>query len=442
MVNAQDLSQLPQDQIKGVLSGLSSVDVKTLVNSWRFWARPEQLPPDGDWTTWLFFGGRGAGKTRSGAEYMKEVALAYPGIRLGLVGPTRADVRDTMIHGASGLMGLHWEEGQRPRHVPTKRGVFWPNGSFALAFSAEEPERFRGPNLHFIWADELATWRYLDECWALMSLALRLEYPGFHSPRIYISTTPRPLSLLKEIIHQPSTVITRATTYANRANLSKKFFETIVSQYERSTLGRQEIYGELIDDVVGALWKRQLIDKHRVGSNHPQLELIVVAVDPATSDKASANECGIITAGLGSDQRGYIFGDHSTHGVSPAIWGKKVVDLFHQTKASYVVAEGNLGGGLVETVIKQIDLNVPIKFVQAKRGKYLRAEPVAMLYEQGRVSHIGHFHDLEDQMCRFTASYEKENPGHSPDRVDALVWSLAALMLEDLYDSTMRWVIK
>jgi phage terminase large subunit-like protein len=345
-----------------------------------------------------------------------------------------------MIHGASGIMGLHWEPGQRPRHIPTKRSVVWPNGSFALAFSAEEPERFRGPNLHFVWADELATWRYLEECWQLMSLALRLEYPGFHSPRIYISTTPRPLSLLKEIIHEPSTVVTRATTFSNRANLSKKFFETIVKSYQNSTLGRQEIYGELIEDVVGALWKRQNIDKYREGKSYPQLGLIVVAVDPATSDKASANECGIITCGLGSDQRGYIVGDHSTHGVSPAVWGQKVVDVFRNSKASYVVAEGNLGGGLVETVIKQIEPNIPIKFVQAKRGKYLRAEPVAMLYEQGRVSHVGHFHELEDQMCRFTANYEKENPGHSPDRVDALVWGLASLMLESLYDTTLKWV--
>jgi phage terminase large subunit-like protein len=440
VVNAQEISQLPPDQIKGVLSQLSAQDLKSLISSWKFWARPEQLPPEGDWTTWLFFGGRGAGKTRSGAEYMKDVALTYPGIRMGLVGPTRSDVRDTMIHGSSGLLGLHYEEGQRPRHIPTKRSVVWPNGSFALAFSAEEPERFRGPNLHFLWADELSTWRYLDECWALMSLALRLEYPGFQTPRIYISTTPRPLSLLKEIINEPSTVITRATTFANRANLSKKFFETIVAHYEKSTLGRQEIYGELIDDVTGALWKRKTIDLNRTGSARPQLGVIVVAVDPATSDKASANECGIIVAGLGQDQKGYIIGDYSTHGVSPAVWGKKVVDVFIQHGASYVVAEGNLGGGLVETVIRQINSHLPIKFVQAKRGKYLRAEPVAMLYEQGRVKHVGHFHDLEDQMCRFTASYEKENPGQSPDRVDALVWAIAALMLESMYDTTMRWV--
>jgi len=441
LISALDIvSQLDEEAIKGLLSGLTPNQIEGLLNSWPFWAREEQRPPEDDWTTWIFLGGRGAGKTRSGAEWTKDVVLKHPGIRMALVGPTAADVRDTMIHGQSGLLSLHWDEGTRPRHTPSNRCVYWPNGSVAHTFSAEEPERLRGPNFHIAWVDELAAWRYIDDTWDMLQFALRLEYPGYSTPRVYISTTPRPLKLLKDLIEDKGTKVTRGSTYRNKANLSKKFFETIVSRYEGSTLGRQEIYGELIDDLQGALWKRSTIDASRQRGSDPPCQRIVIAVDPAASDKATAKECGIIAVGLGEDDRGYILGDFTTHAMDPAKWGKKVILAYHQLDADCVVVEGNLGGGLVETVLKQIDGTVPIKFVQARRGKYLRAEPVAMLYEQGKVSHVGFFTELEDQMCRMTALFDKENPGLSPDRVDALVWGLTYLMLESGYDSSMGWV--
>lgn len=443
MIRASDVSRLDTEAIRSAVAGFSPAQIASIANSWEFWSREEQRPPDGDWTTWLFLGGRGTGKTRSGAEYVKDLALSYPGIRMAMIAPTARDVRETMLYGVSGLMSLHWTNDTRPRHASTSKGsgLFWANGSRAIPFTAEEPDRLRGPNFHVAWCDELASWRYIEDCWDMLQFSLRLEYPGFATPRIYISTTPRPLALLRSLLKDPSTVVTRGTTYDNKPNLSRKFFDTIIEKYRGSTLGRQEIYGELIDDLTGALWRRIDIDLHRVRGRCPRLSQLILAVDPAASDKTTANECGIIAVGRGyDDDRGYVVGDFTTHAKSPAIWGKKVCDAFRTLGCNYVVAEGNLGGGLVEAVLKQIDPTIPVKFVQAKRGKYLRAEPVAMLYEQGKVSHVGHFPLLEDQMCRFTAQYEKDNPGLSPDRVDALVWGVAILLLQSYYDSSMKWV--
>lgn len=441
MISAHEIADLPVQSIKAGLAGLSPAELEELLFSWQFWSRAEQREPEGDWTTWMYLAGRGAGKTRSGAEWVKNLALNYPGIRIAFAGPTNSDVRDTMIYGVSGLFSLHWEEGTRPIHVAGRRGIFWPNGSMAHTFSAQEPDRFRGPQFHAAWCDELAAWRYLDDCWDLLSLGTRLEYPGSSEfPRTYISTTPRPIELIKELLADTkTTVVTHGSTYSNRANLSAKFFESVVKKYEGTSYSRQEIYGELIDDLVGALWKRANI-LHCKLSEMPKLKKIVVAVDPAASDKMSANECGIILCGRGVDEEGYVLGDFTTHAQSPEVWGKKVVEVYKNSHANSVVIEGNLGGGLVEAVIRQIDRTIPLRFVQAKRGKYLRAEPVALLYEQHRVHHVGNFADLEDQMCRFTALYEKENPGLSPDRVDALVWGLAYLFLESQYDSSQRWV--
>jgi phage terminase large subunit-like protein len=438
MMTAAQLIQHDEPTIKNALSSLNSQQMLRLSKSWRFWARPSQVAPDGDWTTWMFLGGRGTGKTRSGAEWVKETALAHPGIRMALVAPTKADVRDTMIRGVSGLMSLHWDPGTRPRHIPSNRMIVWPNGSMAHTYSAEEPDRLRGPQFHVAWADELAAWRYLQTAWDMLSFGLRLEYPGFSTPRTFISTTPRPIALLRELLTQEGSVVTRGSTYENRANLSPKYFKTIVSRYEGSRLGRQELLGELIEDLDGALWRRENI-KYIAPGAIPPLSITVISVDPATSDKVTANECGIVGCALGQDGKGYVLGDFSTHAANPAAWGRKVIEAFKHLKASYVVVEGNLAGGLVETVLKQIDPNIPLKFVQAQRGKYLRAEPVAMLYEQDRIRHVGVFPGLEDQMCRFTPMYQKENPGQSPDRVDALVWGLAGIMLESYYDSSMRW---
>lgn len=446
MITASELCREEPSTLRAMLAQMKPNELRILADSWRFWGRKEQQPPEWDWTTWLFLGGRGTGKTRSGAEWVKEVALKCPGIRLALLAPTRADVRDTMLYGTSGLLSLNWRDQDRPVHIAGKRGVFWPNGSQALTFSAEQPERLRGPNFHAAWADELGAWRYLEETWDLLSLGLRLEYPGFSTPRTYISTTPRPLPLLFELRDDAksgkgSTAITSGSTYANRANLSAKFFDKVVSMYEGTTYARQEIYGDLLEDIEGALWTRALIDANRVKANEvPPINMRVVAVDPSASEKPEANECGIILVGQGQDGDAYVEGDFTTHGMSPQLWGEKVVEIYHTKKANLVVAEGNLAGSLVVTIIKQIDSRVPVKLVQAREGKYPRAEPVQLVYEQGRVHHVGNFPKLEDQMCRFTKNFKKENPGLSPDRVDALVWGIGSVMLESMYDITMGWV--
>jgi phage terminase large subunit-like protein len=443
MLTAHEVIHLTPDQIRGALARMSPTQIQGILNKWRFWARPSQLPPEGDWTTWLFLGGRGTGKTRSGAEWVKEVALAHPGIRMALIAPTKADVRDTMIHGVSGIASLDWENGTRPRHIASKRLLIWPNGAQAITYSAEEPDRLRGPNFHVAWCDELAAWRYMQETWDMLQFGMRLHYPGYSTPRTYISTTPRPVPIIRDLVKKQrdgddSVAITVGTTYQNRANLSDKFFASTIAKYEGSRLGRQELLGELLEDLEGALWTHSMIP-HILPADLPPLVSVVVAVDPATSDKATANECGIVGCALGEDGRGYVLGDFSTHGQNPSVWGAKIVHAVKLLNASYVLAEGNLAGGLVETVLRQISPNIPLKLVQAQKGKYMRAEPVSMLYEQGKVSHVGQFAALEDQMCRMTANYQKENPGQSPDRVDALVWGIQGLMLESLYDYSMRW---
>lgn len=441
-VTASDIGKLSDDEIASVLAQLGDTEVASLLRTWRFWAREEQLPPQTDWSNWLFLGGRGSGKTKSGAEWVKEICLQYPGIRGAFVGPTKSDVRDTMLYGPSGILNIHWDKGTKPRFIGSRRGLFWPNGSQALMYTAEEPDRLRGPNLHFAWADELASWHYAEECWDMLQLGLRLEYPGANFPRTFVSTTPRPIKIIRSLLASQATAVTRGSTFRNRAFLSPKWFNDIVEKYRGSSLGRQEIYGEVIEDLVGALWKRAWINDHRLklGQKTPPIRKTVIGVDPAASDLKSANECGIIAAGVGEDERGYVLGDHSTHAESPDKWGKKAIDAFYHHKANYILAEQNLAGGLVQTVLKQIDPAVPVRMVMAKKGKYLRAEPVAMLYEQGKVSHAGSFHKLEDQMCIFTPTFQKDNPGLSPDRVDACVYAIGNLMLESVYDSSMAWV--
>jgi phage terminase large subunit-like protein len=427
VINAQAIASLGPDGIRQAVARLSMEEVNSLLKSWRFWARPEQVEPPENWVWWLFLAGRSAGKTRSGAEWVKEQALQYPGIRIALVGPTAADVRDTMLHGHSGLMSLDWDDSNRPKNVARK--IMWPNGSKALTYSAEKPVRLRGPNFHLVWMDELAAWRYMQETFDMVTFAMRLEYPGGNFPRAFISTTPRPLALIKDLVSRPSTAISTGTTYDNRSNLSPIYFSEVIKKYEGTSLGRQELLGQILDTVDGALWQREWFDKFRV-SKSPPLARCIVAVDPSASDKEGANETGIIGCGLGDDDRGYVLLDRSTHGKSPGAWAKVVVDTFYELKADTVVVEGNLGGEMVKTVLRQIDPGVPITLVQATRDKYTRAQPVALLYETGRVSHVGSFPKLEDQCAVYTPEFKKENPGLSPDRMDALVWGLTNLMLK------------
>ncbi len=404
---------------------LTQPELEEAVREWVNWARRDQLQPPGDWTTWLMLGGRGAGKTRAGAEWVRALALGLPPFaapvgRIALVGETLGDVRAVMVEGVSGLLGLHGTE--PPRWSGVKRQLVWSNGSVAQAFSSEDPESLRGPQFSAAWCDELAKWKHAEATWDMLQFGLRLG----DRPRQMVTTTPRPIPLLKRILADAGTVVTRATTFDNRGQLAAAFFEKVVARYRGTRLGRQELDAELIEERADALWRRDWIEACRIAAA-PQLVRIIVAVDPPASSGEGADACGIVAAGIDAGRTGYVLCDATAERLTPARWAKRVVDLYHRLEADRIVAEVNQGGDMVEAIIRQQDASVPVEKVWANRGKLLRAEPVAALYEQGRVRHVGAFPALEDEMCDF--SLGGLSSGRSPDRLDALVWALSALLL-------------
>lgn len=405
-----------------VIRSLKDDEAVELLYAWRFWARPEQLAPPGDWLFWLILAGRGWGKTRTGAGWVHEEVERRGPCRVALIGPTAADVRDVMIGGPSGLLESAHPH-RRPVYEPSKRLLTWPNGAIGLAFSADEPERLRGPQFHLGWGDEIAAWRYPEDTWDNFLFGLRLG----EDPRALITTTPKPTKHVKALKADPMTHVTGGSTYANRANLAKTFLSRIVAKYEGTRLGRQELHAEILDDNPGALWKRKQIEDLRV-TKVPQLVRIVVAVDPAVSANATSAETGIIAAGLGVDGHGYVLSD-DTLSDSPGAWGKAVVTAYNRHKADRVIGEVNNGGDLVEsnvrTAARDTHCEISFKQVRASRGKQTRAEPIAALYEQGRVHHVGAFAALEDQLC----DWDPTSGAPSPDRLDATVWALTELML-------------
>jgi phage terminase large subunit-like protein len=407
-----------------------------LNNQWLYWARPgQQLPPEGhDFRNWLVLGGRGAGKTRAGAEWIKFLALGVlePVIRrcarIAIVAPTFDEARMVMIEGASGLLAVHHDR-ERPRYEPSKRTVTWENGSVAQIFSAEEPEGLRGPQFDAAWCDEMAKWKKGETAWMNVQMALRLG----DCPQAVITTTPRPTKLIRSLMSDAATVVTRSKTIDNRNNLASAFLSDVMAKYGSTNLGRQELDGELIADDPDALWTREAIERGRVRTL-PVLKRIVVAVDPPATSGERANACGIVCAGLGEDGRVYVLDDASCKRLRPLQWAARVVELFHAREADRVVVEVNQGGEMVRDVIAQVDGTVPLKTVHASRGKRARAEPVAALYEQGRVSHVGAFRELEDEMC---STLEE---GESPDRMDALVWAVTELVLKKTAEPRVRAV--
>ncbi|MCV2868526.1 terminase family protein [Defluviimonas sp. WL0002] len=414
------------------MAGLSEGALMSLPWLFEFWALPHQLAPDGAWKTWVIMGGRGAGKTRAGAEWVRaEVEGSCPldpgrAKRVALVGETVEQVREVMIFGDSGIMACSPPD-RRPVWEATRKRLVWPNGAVAQVFSAYEPETLRGPQFDAAWVDELAKWKRAEEAWDMLQFALRL---GDH-PRQVVTTTPRNVGVLKAILNNPTTVITHAPTEANKAHLAGSFLAEVQVRYAGTRLGRQELEGELLEDVEGALWTTRMIEAGR--SDPPaRFSRIVVAVDPAVSGKTGADECGIVVAGALTDGapetwRAWVLEDASVSG-SPLEWATAAVEAFRRHGADRLVAEVNQGGKLVESVVRQVDPLIPYRGVSAIAGKAARAEPVAALYEQGRVHHVRGLGRLEDQMCRMTvAGYEGRG---SPDRVDALVWALTELLLE------------
>jgi len=420
----------PQD-LTAFIAGLTRRDIDALNRDWQTWARADQLPParaqgGAEWTIWLVLGGRGAGKTRTGAEWVRRMALgdsrtgAAPVGRIALVGETFADVREVMIDGISGLLSIHGKD-ERPSFEIGRRRLTWPNGAVAQVFSAEEPESLRGPQFDAAWCDELAKWPDAEAAWDNLQFALRLG----HRPREVVTTTPRPIPLLKRLAADPRTALTHAPTVANAYNLAPAFLDEVVSRYAGTRLGRQELDGLFVEERSDAFWSREQIERLVIAPPGKEaLRRIVVAVDPPAGSGA-ASCCGIVAAGLSDEGRYIVLADASVEAARPELWAAAAVEQFRALDADRIVVEINQGGDMVESVLRAIDATLPITKVRASRGKHLRAEPIAALYAQGRVRHAGRFAALEDEMCLFGADGLAD--GRSPDRLDALVWALTAL---------------
>ena len=421
------LSKLPRDQ---ALQNLKSNRVQDLVLDLEWYlriARESQKPPPGDWRVWLLIAGRGFGKTRTGAEFVRASVACGVARRIALVAPTALDARSVMVEGESGLLAIGPPR-ERPDYEPSLHRLTWPNGAIATTYSADEPNRLRGPQHDLAWCDELAAWRY-PAAWDMLMFGLRLG----DDPRAVVTTTPRPIKLLRDLIADPKVVTTRGRTIENQENLAPAFLEQIVRRYQGTRLGRQELDGELLDDMPGTLWRRGIIEATRVTPlpelARPELARIVVAIDPAVSAHEDSDETGIIVAGRDGNGHGYVLADASGR-YAPTEWARVAIAAYGAHKADRIVAEINNGGDMVEATLRMIDPNVPFSAVRATRGKVARAEPVAALYEQGRIHHIGAFPQLEDQMCSFTSDFDRIAADYSPDRVDALVWALTELLVE------------
>ncbi|GAB4360982.1 MAG: terminase family protein [Oricola sp.] len=419
------LAELTAAQL-AALRRASDLEVAELLHHWPFFARPEQLPPPGRWRTWLILAGRGFGKTRAGAEWVREQVR-----RIALIAPTLADARDVMVGGESGLLSVCWEGDVtragirlgRPVMEISRRRAVWANGAEAMFFSAEDPESLRGPQHEGIWADELAAWRHPRETWDMAMFGLRLG----DDPRACVTTTPKPVKLLRELVADAATAVTRGSTYDNAANLAPGFLAAMRAKYEGSGLGRQELFAEILDEADGALWTRAMLDRVR-RPTPAGLGRIVVAVDPPAGSKATCDACGIVAAGLCGDGKAHVIADASVTAATPAQWAAKAVALYDALGADLILAEVNQGGDMVEAVIRQVDASAALKKVHARRAKWLRAEPVAALYEQDRVTHAPGLAAPEDEMCSFTAF--RLASGRSPDRLDALVWAVSELLLK------------
>lgn len=406
---------------------------------WDFNARKEQLPPPGDWRVWMMMAGRGFGKTRAGAEWVRMIADANPDARIALVSSSLAEARAVMVEGESGLLAI-CRPGHKPVFEPSLHRVRFASGAQAQLFSAGEPETLRGPQHSHAWCDEIGKWPLAHErptrCWDNLLLGLRLG----SDPRIAVTTTPRAVPLVQRLVKQAAegdeVVITRGNTYDNIGRLPDRFIAAIDSEYGGTQLARQEIDGELLEDIEGALWTRSLLEQARETGAVPDAARVVVAVDPPAS--AVGDECGIIVAALGIDGIARVMADCSLGGASPAQWARRVAEAAREWNADRVVAEANQGGAMVESVLRAADQALPVRLVHASRGKAARAEPVAALYAAGRVRHIGVFARLEDQLCGLLAGGTYAGPGRSPDRADALVWAMTELLLRRAANPSVR----
>lgn len=434
-LTADTLRKLPKSKVDQLFKELGPQKVEELKHTWSFWARDEQLEPEGNWNVWFLNCGRGFGKTRSGVEWVREqVKKGHK--RIAAVAATNSDIERVMVKGESGFLNTCWSGDKTysgkhmgfPEWSPTKRTLTWANGAKVEFYSAEEPERLRGPQFSCAWADELAAWNKADETWDMLQFCLRL---GKH-PRVCVTTTPKSTTLVRKLLKDPKTHVVTGSTFDNAANLAATYIEAVKTQYEGTRLGRQELYAEVLTENEGALWTADMIDACQIDrADLPQLERIVVAVDPAVTSNVESDLTGIVVAGIDINGIGYVLGDYTFRG-SPEQWASKAIQLYHDKGASRIVYESNQGKDLIPTLFRTLEPNLPLRGVHASSAKIARAEPVSALYERNKVKHVRNpeddgasLVDLETQMTTF----EPLGRQKSPDRYDALVWALTDLML-------------
>ena len=434
-ITADTLRELPAAKVKKLFEELGPLKTEELKHDWNFWARDNQLEPDSnEWNTWFINAGRGFGKTRSGVEWVRE-NVKRGCKRIAAVASTNSDIERVMVKGESGFLSVCWKgdktyAGKKmgfPEWSPTKRTLTWENGAQVQFFSAEEPERLRGPQFELAWCDETAAWNKDMDTWSMLQFCMRL---GKH-PRIMVTTTPKPTKLIRQILKDPKTVVTTGSTFDNSANLAGTYLTAVKEQYEGTRLGRQELYAEVLEEAQGALWTTAMLDEASVKHEAvPDLSRIVVALDPAVTSNAESDMTGIVVAGIDVNGVAYVLGDY-TDRLSPQGWASKAIELYHQHQADRIVAEVNQGGDMVKTTIHGEDETVPYKAVRASRGKFARAEPISALYERGLVKHVSNppdgasLNELETQM----RTWEPLGSIGSPDRLDALVWAITDLSL-------------
>ena len=407
---------LNESERNNFLNSLTEQELRQLEYDWDFWARPQQKIPKGDWSTWLILSGRGWGKTRTGAETVKQ--WVEDGVRrIALVAETPADARDAMIEGESGILNV-FPPDKKPIYESSKRRVTFHTGATAIIYSGANPDQLRGPQHEKAWCDELAAWDYPEETWSNLDMGLRLG----DNPQTVVTTTPRPIKIITELLEEDSTYLTKGSTYDNKANVSEKFIKKMEQRYEGTRLGRQELYAEVLTDNPGALWSYDMFNYMK---EIPQLSRVVVAIDPAVTSNDKSDETGIIVAGRDKQGLGYVLDDYTCR-KSPNEWATIAIRAYQKYEADYVVAEVNQGGDMIKSILSSQSKNIPYKQVRATRGKQVRAQPVSMLYEQGKIFHKKSFKELEDQLC----SWSPEDKD-SPDRLDALVWGFTELLVDN-----------
>ena len=420
------LSLLNRAGCQSFLSAVSSQSLALLITSWALRAKPHQIPASQDWLIWLLLGGRGAGKTRTGAEWIREQVMEKGMRRIALVAPTYQDAREVMIEGESGLQNIGYPS-ERPRYSVSRRRLDWPNGAVGYVFSSEDPDGLRGPQFDCAWADEFCAWTHPKDTLSNLRLALRLG----EAPQLVMTTTPKPIPALKQLLSSAGLLISRGATSDNQDNLAPNFLAAMEEAYGGTRLGRQELGGEFLEDHPGALWTRQLIEDSIASAPEREFDKIILSIDPPVSTGERADSCGLIVAGRigkGRSAKAYILHDGTVQGLSPEGWASHAIKLAEGWGVDYMLAEVNQGGDLVSCVLRGVAPHIAIRKVRASRGKNMRAEPVALLYEQGRINHIGRFSALEDELCLMGKKGQQKG---SPDRADALVWAVTELLLRD-----------